>query len=289
MKFEVQLEEEGDSEMFEDLARYLKFHPGVARFLFNPAGFIFVVGLFLFLGMVIGWVAIFFIEPPTAGKMLATLLVEVFPGKEASIPLGLALGLHPVIVFGIVTLMDLITASWVYPLFYVFRRRQAGRQTFSGYLFSKMERNAKRHQRFIERYGGWGIFLFMLVPFAVNGPLIGAIIGKLAGVRTRYILPALAGATSLSTGAWTLLWHYAHDQAERIVSDYGGGWIAAGIAFVFALFILKNAIDFWRDVRHFREIQARRRELIRRQMHEQTLFLGESVQVDAEQRGEGDD
>ena len=101
-----------------------------------------------------------------------------------------------IIVWGIVVTQDLITTKWVYPLFYLFRRKQTGKQNFFGYFFAKMERNAKKHQPFIEKYGGWGIFLFMLIPFAVNGPLIGAIIGKLAGVRTRNILPAVVGSTA---------------------------------------------------------------------------------------------
>jgi uncharacterized membrane protein len=277
MKFEVQLEEEGDSEMFEDLARYVKYHPRVARFLFNPAGFTFLIGWFLFFGMTIGWITIALVDPNSAQKIALTVATEFFPGKEAAVFLGIVvLNLHPVIVWGI------------YPLFYLFRRRQTGRQTFFGYFFAKMERSAKRHQKKIEKYGGWGIFLFMLIPFAVNGSLVGAIVGKLAGVRTRYILPAVIGSTMVSSGYWVVLWYFFRDQTAAFVAKYGGPWIAGGLAVLVVLFLLKNVIDFWRELRHFREIQARRRELIRSQQHEQTLFVGETVEVDA-RPGSSDD
>jgi uncharacterized membrane protein len=220
MKFE--LEHEGDSEIYEDLQRYLKYHPRLTRFLFNPAGLVFLMGSLLFAGMSLGWLAIFLLDPPVAGHMAATVATEVFPGKEFSTAVGLGLGLHPVIVFGIVFVQNLITTSWVYPLFYTFRRHQVGKDNFFGYFFTKVEREAKQHEGFIRTWGAWGIFLFMLIPFAVNGPLIGAILGKLAGIRTRYILPALVGATAVSTAAWVALWHYASEPVSAVVAGpYG--------------------------------------------------------------------
>src|ERR1041385_3619932 len=129
MKFEVQLEEEGDSEMFEDLARYLKYHPKLARFLFNPAGAMFVTGWFLFIGMGLGWLAITLIDPPRSAAIAATLGAGIFPGKEVATFLGVAPPpLPPLTVWGFVVTQDLITTMWVYPLFYLFRRKQAGRK-----------------------------------------------------------------------------------------------------------------------------------------------------------------
>lgn len=282
MKFEVQLEEEGDSEMFEDLARYVKYHPRLARFLFNPAGLTFLIGWFLFFGMAIGWIAIALLDPESGRKIALTVATEFFPGKEAAVFLGIVfLDLNPIIVWGISWIIDIITTTWAYPIFYLFRKRQAGRQTFFGYFFAKMERGAKRHQAKVEKYGGWGIFLFMLIPFAVNGSLIGAIVGKLAGVRTRYILPAVVGSTMVSSGYWVILWYFFEDQTKVFVATYGGPWIAIAIVTVFVLFLLKNVIEFVRDIRHFRAIQARRRELLSSQRHEQTLFLAESVEPDS--------
>lgn len=271
MKFDVHLEHDGDSELFEDLQRYLKYHPKFTRFLFNPAGFTFAMGTLLFVGMMIGWGAILLLDPPVAGQMATTLLTEVFPGKELATAVGIGFGLHPVIVFGIVFIQDLITTSWVYPLFYVFRKRQAGKDNFFGYLFTKIEHDAKKHEAFIRRWGAWGLFLFMLIPFAVNGPLIGAILGKLVGIRTRYILPAVVGATALTTGYWVLLWHYAHDTMERVVAGPYGTWVQAAFALLFASFIAWTVQGFLRDRREFRRVQAHRESLARRAHHTQTL------------------
>lgn len=282
MKFEVTLERDGDSEMFEDLARYLKYHPNLLRFLFNPAGFTFLIGWGLFLGMIIGWIGIWFLDPLAAAKIGTTLVAEIFPGKEFAVPVGINLGLPPAIVFGVVFVQDLITTMWVYPLFYLVRRHNLGRRNFAGYFFSKMERNAQKHERFIRKFGAWGVFLFMLIPFAVNGPLIGAIIGKLAGIRTRYILPAVVGATALTTGYWTVLWAYAADHVQTFVDEFGGGWVALTVVSIFVLYILKTLIEFRRDLKHFREIQARRMALVGAVGHEQTLVVGESVESESD-------
>jgi len=272
MKFDVQLEHDGDSEMFEDLNRYLKYHPKVTRFVFNPAGFTFVAGSFLFVGMVLGWLAIVLLDPPRAGQMAATLGVEIFPGKELATAVGLGYGLHPLIVFGIVFLQDLIATSWVYPLFYVLRKRQTGKDNFFGYLFTKIERDAKRHEDFIKKWGAWGLFAFMLIPFAVNGPLIGAVLGKLAGIRTRNILPALVGATALTTAYWVALWYYAHDFVAGIVDGPYGQWVHVGFALVIALFLFWMFLGFSRDRREFRRIQAEREALAQRRQHVQTIY-----------------
>jgi hypothetical protein len=84
----------------------------------------------------------------------------------------------------------------------------------------------------------------------------------------------------VSSGYWVLLWYFFRDETEAFVANYGGPWLGVAIVTVFVLFIIKNVIDFWRDIRHFREIQARRRDLIRKQRHEQTLFVGESAELE---------
>lgn len=286
MKFEVQLESEGDSQLFEDLQRYLKYHPALTRFLFSPAGLTFIVGTFLFVGLVLGLSAVFLIDPPVAAQMLATLTIEIFPGKEFATAAGLTFGLHPVVVFGIVFLQDLITTSWVYPLFYVFRKHHIHRENFWGYFFRKAESDAKDHEGWVKKWGAWGIFLFMLIPFAVNGPLIGAIIGKLAGIRTRYVLPAVVGATALTTAYWTLLWYYFQDMMEAIVAGPYGTWVHAGFTALILFIIAWIYFDYRKDRRELRNAAERRRAEAERRQFAETLQAEESRTSDPEARAE---
>lgn len=259
MKLTVQLEEEGDTELFEDLERYLRYHPRVTRFLFNPAGFIFIMGWILYVGMVIGWIGIWLVDKAAAEKCVAVVIAELTGGREAAIPLGIiTFGLPPLLVAGISFTQDLISTAWIYPAFYLFRERNVGRDNFAGYFFAKMEHKAEEHKEFIERYGAVGLFLFMLIPFAINGPLIGAIIGKLAGIRTRYILPTVILATFTATALWTGLWYFASGPTQRFIDRFGAGWIALGMATIFAFVILATVIGFMRDVRRYKQLRRDR-------------------------------
>jgi len=155
-------------------------------------------------------------------------------------------------VAGISFTQDLISTTWIYPAFYLYRKRNVGRENFAGYFFKRMEQKAEEHRAFIERYGAVGLYFFMLIPFAVNGPLIGAIIGKLAGIRTRYILPTVILATATATAAWTIAWYYAADQVSAFVEQYGGGWIAAAMIGAFLLVLSGTFIGFVKDMLQFR-------------------------------------
>jgi uncharacterized membrane protein len=262
---QVQLEREGDSQLFEDLERYLRRHPRLTRFLFNPAGFVFLFGWIVSLGILVGWLGILAIDPQTALNLWAMEGTELLFGREVAIPLGLyQYGLPAALVFMVAFMNDLVTTAWLYPAFYAFRKRHRGRRGFWGYFFRRMEQNAARNKEKVEKYGAVGLYLFMLIPFAVNGPLIGAIVGKLAGIRTRFILPTVILATATATAGWTLAWMYFRPQVEWFIARADGPWIAAGIAAVFTLVLAKTVVGFLRDVRSYRRIERRRREIARR-------------------------
>lgn len=272
MKFSVELEDEGDSELFEDLQRYLKYHPKVTRFLFNPAGLTFLVGWLLFIGNMFGLLTVLIIDPKIGAHIFAVMTTEVVAGREVAIPLGLELGVPALITWSIAATQDLITTSWVYPLFYLFRKQNLGKENFAGYFFAKMEKSAEKNKEFVERWGALGLFGFMLIPFAVNGPLIGAVLGKLAGIRTRYILPTVVLATITGTSLWTILYLLARPQVEAFTAAYGGDWIKWAMAGLAFLILLRVLWGFWRDAARYRRLRARREERARRRGLEQTLY-----------------
>ncbi len=68
---------------------------------------------------------------------------------------------------------------------------------------------------FVHRWGGLGVFLFMLVPFLVNGPLVGAIAGRLTGLRTTDLMLPVVASTCIAAVAWT----YFYDEVFRLAGD----------------------------------------------------------------------
>jgi hypothetical protein len=56
----------------------------------------------------------------------------------------------------------------------------------------------------VRRFGIAGLFLFVFVPFWMTGPVVGAIIGFLIGLRARTNLAVVLSATYVAIAAWAL-------------------------------------------------------------------------------------
>lgn len=139
--------------------------------------------------------------------LVAGLGIEMMAGREAGIPVALAGGAPPWVVAQLSWIQDVAIGCLAFPAFLVLLERYRDRNTFLMRKLRDLETAAQHHQRFLRRWGPFGVFLFMLVPFLINGPLVGAVAGRIAGIRTRYLLLPVSAATAVAAAAWT----YAYD------------------------------------------------------------------------------
>ncbi|MGA0073147.1 MAG: small multi-drug export protein, partial [Steroidobacteraceae bacterium] len=72
-------------------------------------------------------------------------------------------------------------------------------------LMGRMRAAATQHQGRVQRYGILGLFFFVFTPFWMTGPVVGAIIGFLIGLRPWVNLGVVLGATYIAIGVWALL------------------------------------------------------------------------------------
>ncbi len=194
--------------------------------------------------IVIAWLA----SPPAGRAMTYGVLAEVFTGRESGIPIALAAGVPRLIVFQISATQDIGSALLVYPLFLLAIHRWHEADNYFMRRLRNIEEIASRHSQYVHRWGPLGIAAFMLVPFLVNGPMVGLVLGRLAGIYTRHTLPAVIGATIIAAAAWT----FAFDAMIRLgeTVDPRAGWIIAGITV--AIVLALAAIDYLRDARRQR-------------------------------------
>ncbi len=75
----------------------------------------------------------------------------------------------------------------------------------------RLERKARVHKDLIRKYGWIGLFLFVMTPLPVTGPVIGSIIGYLLHFRTLKNFSAVL----LGTMAAILLWSGFFDYLEQ--------------------------------------------------------------------------
>ncbi len=121
---------------------------------------------------------------------LAFLYLVPPAGKESIIPSGVALGYHPLAMAGTVLLMDFVCAlfiAWNFPL--------AKRVPGLGYYIALIERKGAKMlegNRALAA-GAWiGLVLFVMVPFQGSGGITSSIIGRAVGMRTEYLVSAVA-------------------------------------------------------------------------------------------------
>jgi len=131
--------------------------------------------------------------------------VSLVPGVElrGSIPLGVGLGLHPVLVFGITVAANCaLVPPWFLALD-LFYDRVLSRWSWFRRLM--VERVRARGGGLVQRYGLLGLALFVGVPLPGTGAYSGALLAWLLGLERRGATLAIAAGVLLAGVAVTLV------------------------------------------------------------------------------------
>ena len=124
---------------------------------------------------------------------------------------------------------------------------------FMGDILSSVEYVAHKNRARIDKYGYWGLIVFVWIPFMASGVLVGAMLGLVARMRFQRVLAAcLFGGTAAS-----LTWAYT---ARGIIETMKQYHAEAFIPFVIALVVLFTIMHLRRNKR------LRREELFRESM-----------------------
>jgi len=172
----------------------------------DPDGQVFVAGLVIALSY-IGWLTIGMVNDPEIFQKYMTLSgSHMFAGRAAGITTGYYFKLDhaPVIILNCIveTIMVLI----FYPLF-VFSWRRLVLFSFLKKLMTKIGNVAESKQESIRHYGIYGLFVFVLFPFWMTGPVIGSAIGHLMGLRSWVNMSVVLGGTYAATVGLALFLH----------------------------------------------------------------------------------
>jgi uncharacterized membrane protein len=207
-----------------------------------------VAGLVLLGSLVVQTLLIGVVDPHLARVLAGAAVTEAFAGREGGIPVGLAQGAPRILVFQYSAMQDLGTAFLVYPLFLRLIHRTGGEDGFFVGRIRRIEAAAERHEQYVRRWGPLGVFLFMLLPFLVNGPLVGLLAGRIAGIRTRHLLLPVIGATVVGAGAWTFFYDRMLGLARGLHPSLPR-WVAAATVGVIVLLGVANLVRGWRTHR----------------------------------------
>ncbi len=125
-------------------------------------------------------------------------------GREAGMSFGYASGFGHAQVVPLNILIETIQVLVIYPLFVLSTRHLIQWRVLEPFM-TRIQRAADTRGGAVRHFGIAGLFVFVFMPFWMTGPVVGAIIGFLIGLRPWVNLSVVLVSTYIAIGAWALL------------------------------------------------------------------------------------
>lgn len=154
---------------------------------------------------------------PRSGTGLGAMMAaELVTGREAAVPLALAQGVPPWWIAAASITQNLALAALIVPAaMTAVEATEQGTGPMARFLRRTHAGADKSRHR---ASSAWGIFVFMLIPFLANGPIIAGLLGRLIGVDARRLITAVVAAVIITATAWA--WAFS-------ASSFGPSWFLA--------------------------------------------------------------
>ena len=125
-------------------------------------------------------------------------------GREAGMSFGYANGFDHAHVVPLNILIETIQVLVIYPLFVLSTRQLIRLRTLQPFI-TRIHHAAESRGGMVRKFGIAGLFVFVFAPFWMTGPVVGAIIGFLIGLRPWANLAVVLASTYVAIGVWALL------------------------------------------------------------------------------------
>jgi len=138
-------------------------------------------------------------------KIAQVLLATVLPISELRGGMWLGIvtfGLDPLLTFGIAVITNILI---FFPIFFVLRLFY-DKVLHRIPLFNKyLDNLRKRGKPKVDKYGFWGLFLFVAIPLPLTGVYTGTILAWLLGMDWKKAFPAIAFGVLIAGGVVLLI------------------------------------------------------------------------------------
>lgn len=141
------------------------------------------------------------------GKMCATFFISMLPVGElrVGLPYGIAQGLEYPLALMAALLGNMVPVPFI--IVYIKRifawmRKHMPRMNA---LITKLENRANLKGNTVEKYGHWGLLLFVAIPLPGTGAWTGALIAALLNIRTAKAVPVILIGVCIAAMIMTLI------------------------------------------------------------------------------------
>lgn len=211
----------------------------IRTFISSQEGKIFIVGTLLLFGYFMNIVGVYLFSVDDANKLVGMSVTNFFFGRAAGISFGFSAGLSDGVIIFMNMMIEFIMVMIIYPLF-VLSWNKSLDVDFLKNFFSSVKNQRVKYKDFFDKYGKYGLFIFVWFPFWMTGPVIGAIIGFLIGIKHYYTMLIVLSGTSLAIVIWT----YFLKELVVLLNQLSANapYILLGLFVVIALFfkVLKS-------------------------------------------------
>ena len=156
---------------------------------------------------------------------------------------GMSFGYTMELTHGPVILINLIVETIILLLFYplfVFSWRHLLVLRSLKNMMEGIRNAAERNRHIIRKYGLFGLFAFVWLPFWMTGSLVGCVIGFLLNLHPWVNVGVVLAGSYVAIASWAVLLHNLHAQVAEFSPYASAGILIVIVLIVLAEHFLKN-------------------------------------------------
>lgn len=174
----------------------------INKFVSTQEGKIFIVGLLFLFGYIISIINLYLFSVKDANNLVGMTITNIFFGRAAGISFGYTAQFSDLAIIFMNVIIEFIMVLLIYPLFVLTWNKSLDIKFLKNIVIN-VEKQKLKYKEFFEKYGKYGLFIFVWFPFWMTGPVIGSIIGFLIGIRHYTTMFIVLCGTSLAIVVWT--------------------------------------------------------------------------------------
>ncbi|MEA3353405.1 MAG: small multi-drug export protein [Campylobacterota bacterium] len=167
-------------------------------------GKVLLLGITMVILLSIFIIVYYFVDPDFSNKISAMVVANIVVGRVPSLSLGYASGLSHFTVISTNVYIEMVMVALLYSAF-IFSYNNIIKIDILDKFFKKIDTYKDKYSLLFDRYGVLGLFVFVFIPFWMTGPIVGAIIGYLLGMRHFTVISIVFISTILAMSIWGLL------------------------------------------------------------------------------------
>ena len=203
----------------------------------SEAGRMLIASVFLFF-IFFAIVGYAFIRDFVLGRtLLGAFIAHSLGGRAAGVGLCIAFDMNIYLTVFYNMFLEVLIVCFSFSLFLYSFNNQYFRVRFLQKAIKNSERNARKYEEVISRYGWIGIFLFVMIPLPVTGPVVGSFIAYSLCFSLKKNFMTVFSGTFFAIVLWSVFFEFLSDHLSKIQGVFA---VLAIIVVVYSLKHIRN-------------------------------------------------